>query len=45
MATKFELKIQGLEKEKSELDLTFLQSKKEESEKRISDLLAHSIQE
>ena len=45
MTTKFELKIQGLEKEKSELDLNFLQSKKEENEKRISDLLAHPIQE
>ena len=45
MATTFDKKISELEKEKSELDITFLQSKKQEYEKRISELLVHPIHE
>ena len=39
MTTKFELKIQGLEKEKSELDLTFLGKKKQEYESKMYEIL------
>ena len=45
MATTFDKKISELEKEKSELDISFLQSKKQEYEKRISELLVHPINE
>ena len=45
MATTFDKKISELEKEKSELDISFLQSKKQEYEKRISVLLVHPINE
>jgi hypothetical protein len=39
MATKIEAKIQKLEQEKSELDLSFLQSKKQEYEDRMFAIL------
>jgi hypothetical protein len=45
MANSFNTKLAELEKEKSELDTSFLQSKKQEYEKRISELLVHPINE
>lgn len=45
MAKTFEWKIAELEIEKSELDLSFLQLKKQEYEQRISELLANPIYE
>lgn len=45
MANSFNTKLAELEKEKSELDISFLQSKKQEYEKRISELLVHPINE
>ena len=45
MANSFNTKLAELEKEKSELDTSFLQSKKQEYEKRISELLVHPIHE
>jgi hypothetical protein len=45
MANSFKTKLAELEKEKSELDISFLQSKKQEYEKRISELLVHPINE
>ena len=45
MANSFNTKLAELEKEKSELDISFLQSKKQDYEKRISELLVHPINE
>ena len=45
MATTFDKKISELEKEKSELDISFLYLKKQDYEKRISELLVHPINE
>lgn len=45
MTNSFNAKLAKLEKEKSELDISFLQSKKQEYEKRISELLLHPIHE
>ena len=45
MVKTFDLKIKELEKEKSELDLDFLQFKKQEYEQRISELLVNPLHE